>query len=84
MDAAALKSILAELEFTSSLPGDVHDRIVGCSQDQTFGAGQVVMVLLTTLTTTMVVSGGRSAWFLGVQLLAVYAAFAVTLYLLPS
>ena len=50
----------------------------------TFGAGQVVMVLLTTLTTTMVVSGGRAAWFLGVQLLAVYAAFAVTLYLLPS
>jgi Ca2+:H+ antiporter len=49
-----------------------------------FGPGQVVMVLLTTLTTTMVVSGGRSAWFLGVQLLAVYAAFAVTLYLMPS
>jgi Ca2+:H+ antiporter len=49
-----------------------------------FGAGQVVMVLLTTLATTMVVSAGRSAWYLGVQLLAVYAVFAVTLYLLPT
>ncbi len=31
-----------------------------------------------------VVAGGRSAWYLGVQLLAVYSIFAVTLYLLPG
>jgi Ca2+/H+ antiporter len=31
-----------------------------------------------------VVSGGRSAWYVGVQLLALYAIFAATLYLLPS
>jgi Ca2+:H+ antiporter len=48
-----------------------------------FGGAQVLMVLLTTLTTAFVVSSGKSAWYLGVQLLAVYAAFAVTFYLLP-
>jgi Ca2+:H+ antiporter len=52
--------------------------------DLNFGGGQVLLVLLTTLTTAMVASSGRSAWYLGVQLLAVYAVFAVTFYLLPS
>lgn len=52
--------------------------------DLTFGGGQIVLVLLTTMTVRMVVSGGRSAWYLGAQLLAVYAAFAVTLYLMPD
>jgi len=42
------------------------------------------MVLLTTLTVSSVVAGGRSAWYVGVQLLAVYAIFGVTLYLLPN
>jgi CRP-like cAMP-binding protein len=42
MDAAALKSALSELEFTSPLPAEVHDRIVGCSQEQDFRAGQVI------------------------------------------
>jgi Ca2+/H+ antiporter len=27
---------------------------------------------------------GRSTWYVGVQLIAVYAIFAVTLYLLPA
>ena len=52
--------------------------------DLNFGGSQVLMVLLTTLTVTGVVAGGHSAWFSGVQLLAVYAAFAVTLYLIPG
>jgi Ca2+:H+ antiporter len=30
-----------------------------------------------------VTGGGRSAWFVGVLVLAVYAIFAMTLYLLP-
>lgn len=51
--------------------------------DFNFGAGQVLMVLLTTLTVGFVVSGGRSAWYSGVQLLAVYAIFAVTAFLFP-
>jgi len=52
--------------------------------DLTFTGGQVLLVLLSTITLTTVVSTGRSAWFFGVQLLAVYAVFAVTLFLIPD
>jgi Ca2+:H+ antiporter len=52
--------------------------------DLNFGGGQVLMVLLTTLTVSAVVASGHSAWYSGVQLLAVYAVFAVTLYLIPG
>ena len=52
--------------------------------DLNFGGAQVLMVLLTTLTVSAVVSGGHSAWYSGVQLLAVYAVFAVTFYLIPG
>jgi Ca2+:H+ antiporter len=52
--------------------------------DLNFGAAQVLMVMLTTLSVALVVSSGKAAWYLGVQLLAVYATFAMTFYLLPS
>jgi Ca2+:H+ antiporter len=52
--------------------------------DLTFPGAQVLLVLLTTLTVGAVVGAGRSAWYLGVQLLAVYAVFAVTLFLWPE
>jgi Ca2+:H+ antiporter len=59
--------------------------VVGPSpMDLTFPAGQVLLVLLSTMTVSMVVVAGRSAWYVGVQLLAVYAVFAVTLFLLPD
>ena len=45
--------------------------------------GAVAMMLISALTASIVTSGGRSAWFLGVLLLVVYAIFAMTLYLLP-
>jgi len=45
--------------------------------------GAVVMMLIATLTATMLTNGGRSAWFVGVLLLMVYAIFAMTLFLLP-
>ena len=48
-----------------------------------FWPGAVVMMLLATLTATVVTTGGRSAWFVGVLILAVYLVFAMTLYLLP-
>jgi len=34
-------------------------------------------------TATLVTNSGRSAWFVGVLVLAVYLVFAMTLYLLP-
>ncbi len=48
-----------------------------------FWPGAVVMMLLATLTAALVSNGGRSAWFIGVLVIGVYLAFAITLYLLP-
>jgi Ca2+:H+ antiporter len=48
-----------------------------------FWPGAVVMMLIATMAASMVSNNGRSAWFTGVLLLAVYLVFAVTLYLLP-
>jgi Ca2+:H+ antiporter len=51
--------------------------------DLRFWPGAVVMVLLATVTASMVINSGRSAWFVGVLLLMVYSTFAWTLYLMP-
>jgi len=51
--------------------------------DLQFWPGAVVMVFISTLVAAFVTTGGRSAWFLGVLLLFVYAVFAFTLYLWP-
>jgi Ca2+:H+ antiporter len=48
-----------------------------------FWPGIALAMLFATLTATLVTSHGRSAWFVGVLVLAVYLIFAVTLYLLP-
>lgn len=48
-----------------------------------FWPGAVVMMLIATMTATLVTNSGRSAWFIGVFVLAVYLIFAMTLYLLP-
>ena len=48
-----------------------------------FWPGAVVMMFIATLTATLVTNSGRSAWFVGVLVLAVYLIFAMTLYLLP-
>jgi Ca2+:H+ antiporter len=51
--------------------------------DLQFWPGAVVMMLIATMTASLVTNGGRSAWFVGVLVLLVYAIFAMTLYLLP-
>lgn len=51
--------------------------------DLYFWPGAVVMIFVATLTASLVTSGGRSAWFIGVLLLMVYFVFALTLYMLP-
>jgi Ca2+:H+ antiporter len=45
--------------------------------------GAVVMTLFAALTANLVTNSGRSAWFVGVLVLMVYAIFAMTLYWLP-
>lgn len=49
-----------------------------------FWQGAVVMIFIAVLTAALVTGGGRSAWFLGVLMLMVYAIFALTLLLLPQ
>jgi Ca2+:H+ antiporter len=51
--------------------------------DLQFWPGAVVMIFVATLVAAFVTSAGRSAWFVGVLLLFVYAVFAITLYLWP-
>ena len=57
--------------------------IAPAPMDLQFWPGAVIMVLLATLTVLLVTNTGRSAWYIGVMLLVVYAVFAMTLYLLP-
>ena len=48
-----------------------------------FWPGAIVMMLIATMAATLMTNGGRSAWFVGVMILTVYAIFAMTLYMLP-
>jgi Ca2+:H+ antiporter len=58
--------------------------VIGPSpMDLQFWPSAVVMMLISTMTASMVTNSGRSAWFVGVLLLMVYAIFAMTLYLMP-
>jgi Ca2+:H+ antiporter len=51
--------------------------------DLSFWPGAVVSVLFSTLAVAFVTNSGRSAWYVGVLLLVLYATFAMTLYVLP-
>ena len=51
--------------------------------DLRFWPGAILMMLIATLTASLVVNSGRSAWFVGTLVLTVYMIFALTLYLLP-
>jgi len=48
-----------------------------------FWPGAIAMMLIATTAATLMTNGGRSAWFVGVMILMVYAIFALTLFLLP-
>ena len=48
-----------------------------------FWRGVVAMMIIATMTASLVTNTGRSAWFVGVLVVAVYLIFGLTLYLLP-
>jgi Ca2+:H+ antiporter len=48
-----------------------------------FWPGAVTMVMIATVTAAFITNGGRSAWFVGLLLLFIYAIFAMTLYMVP-
>ena len=51
--------------------------------DLQFWPGAVVMVLIATMTASLVANSGRSTWFHGALVIAVYLTFAITLFMLP-
>ena len=51
--------------------------------DLQFWPGAVSMVMIATITSCFVTSGGRSAWFIGALLVFIYVIFAMTLYMVP-
>jgi Ca2+:H+ antiporter len=50
--------------------------------DLEFRGGLIFMILFATLSVSLVANTGKTAWYLGIPLLAVYAIFAVTLFFL--
>jgi Ca2+:H+ antiporter len=51
--------------------------------DLQFWPGAVTMVMISAVTASFITNSGRSAWFIGVLLIFIYAIFAMTLYVLP-
>jgi Ca2+:H+ antiporter len=51
--------------------------------DLQFWPGAVTMVMIATVTAGFITASGRSAWFVGVLLIFIYAIFALTLYVVP-
>ena len=48
-----------------------------------FWPGAIAMMFIATMAAALMTTGGRSAWFVGVMILMVYAIFALTLFMLP-
>jgi Ca2+:H+ antiporter len=51
--------------------------------DLQFWPGAIVMIMIAAITAGFITNSGRSAWFIGVLLLLIYAIFAMTLYVMP-
>jgi Ca2+:H+ antiporter len=51
--------------------------------DLQFWPGAVTMVMISAVTASFITNSGRSAWFIGVLLVFIYAIFAMTLYMVP-
>jgi Ca2+:H+ antiporter len=52
--------------------------------DLVFTRGEVLAVILSTFTVALAAGDGRSNWFMGAQLLAVYLILAVAFYFMPG
>ncbi|WP_373505195.1 calcium/proton exchanger [Aestuariivirga sp.] len=48
-----------------------------------FWPGAIVMIFIAVFTAALVTATGRSAWFLGVLMLMIYAIFGATLFIIP-
>ena len=52
--------------------------------DLVFTRGEVLAVILSTFMVALAAGDGRSNWFMGAQLLAVYLILAVAFYFTPG
>jgi Ca2+:H+ antiporter len=57
--------------------------IAAVPMDLVFTRGEVLLVVLATFILSQATAGGKSTWFEGVLLLAVYAISAAALYCVP-
>lgn len=57
--------------------------IAPAPMDLRFWPAAVAMMLIATMVAALVTNAGRSAWFVGALVTAVYTIFALALYLLP-
>ena len=49
-----------------------------------FKAGLFIVISVVLIIAVIVANGGRSNWFRGIQLIAVYAIFALLFYFVPT
>ncbi|HZV81275.1 MAG TPA: calcium/proton exchanger [Geobacteraceae bacterium] len=49
-----------------------------------FGRGELLLLFMTVMISTVVAAGGRSNWFKGVQLLTIYLIFAILFFVHPG
>lgn len=56
--------------------------IAPSAMDLEFRSGLIFMLLFGTLTCALTLNHGKSTWYLGVALIAVYTIYAITLYFL--
>jgi Ca2+:H+ antiporter len=79
----ALGSSIQIAVFVAPLLVLLSYAIAAHPMDLVFSRGEIIVVIFTALIVNQTVSGGKSTWFDGVQLLAVYAIIAISFYFVP-
>jgi Ca2+:H+ antiporter len=80
----ALASSIQVALFVAPMPVLASDFIALHPLGLTFGRAEIGALLMAVLIGTVVSGDGRSNWYKGVQLIAVYLIIAPVLYFLPD
>ncbi len=79
----ALGSSIQIAVFVAPLLVLLSYAIAAHPMDLVFSRGEVIVVIFTVFIVNQVLTDGKSTWFHGVQLLAVYAIIAISFYYVP-
>ena len=79
----ALGSSIQIAVFVAPLLVLLSYAIAAHPMDLVFSRGEVIVVIFTAFIVNQVLTDGKSTWFHGVQLLAVYAIIAISFYYVP-